>query len=181
MCSDVCIAFEKDKYIGEVLKGCSILWGAATSKPDIVAALLHHQVQKLCLLERITFHICSFLDQYRLQAAYFQVVFCLFATFRIYSASVWESIPPLLPGNKPSALGKPTVSEHFPLHVSIFHSLCTRWYGTGIVYFGYVAVKNGTLCICADRTSRDLSSQVNIKNLSSFFFFFFPGKTVGCS
>lgn len=93
-------------------------------------------------------------------------MFCSFATFGLCSVSVWESIPPFLPGNQPSALGKPTVSEHFPLHVSIFHSLCTSWYGTRIVYFGYAAVKNGILCICADRTSRELSYQVNI----NFFF-----------
>lgn len=69
---------------------------------------------------------------------------------------------------------KPTLSEHFPLHVSVFPSLCKSWYGTGIVYFGYVAVKNGMFCICADRTSRELSYQVNI-------IFFSSGRTVGCS
>lgn len=52
---------------------------------------------------------------------------------------------------------------------SVFPSLCKSWYGTGIVYFGYVAVKNGMFCICADRTSRELSYQVNI-------IFFFPRK-----
>lgn len=46
---------------------------------------------------------------------------------------------------------------------NIFHSLCTTWYETGIVYFGYIAVKNGMLCICADKTSRELSYYFNIK------------------
>lgn len=44
---------------------------------------------------------------------------------------------------------------------NIFHSLCTTWYETGIVYFGCVAVKNGMLC--ADKTSREQSYYFNIK------------------
>lgn len=59
-----------------------------------------------------------------------------------------------------------TYTEHFPLHVRVFPSLCRSWYGTGIVYFGYVAVKNGMFCICADRTSRELSYQDNTISFS---------------
>lgn len=66
MCSDVCIAFERDKCVGEVLKVCRILQGTVTSKPDIVPGLLHHGGQKLCLLEKITFHIHTLSDEHRL-------------------------------------------------------------------------------------------------------------------
>lgn len=121
MCSDVCTAFKKDKCIGEVLKGCSIL------QPLLEVCYfqmwcLQHEVQNLFffILKDIFPH------PHRLISTdiHFQVVFCLFATCRLCSVSVQGWTPPLLPGNQPCALAKPTPSEHFPLHVRVFPSLC---------------------------------------------------------
>lgn len=129
---------EKDKCIGEVIKGCRYSPGACCFtilKPDIVAGLLHQQVQKFSLpftyLPSKKLLSTSTLTQIFINPrSHISKLCSLFATFRVCSASVSESVPPLLATshlhwvNLPCHSISHSTSEHFPLPL---HNLIWHW------------------------------------------------------
>lgn len=114
-CSDICTAFKKDKCIGAVLKGCSILQESSTSKPGVYS--MRYRIFFFTLKNFFPHPHClrptqTFISRCCSVCCYLQGVFCL-CTGVDSSFTAWQ--PSMCTGQTYTVRAFSTPCQCFPL------------------------------------------------------------------